>query len=87
LREKGGEQHEVPVHHNAEAYVDAYPDTAGLAQEKKTPLFRPIGRQRPIAAPMPPTPCPETSPNPEPSEPRLYGPSVRRRMPVAGECL
>jgi integrase/recombinase XerD len=40
LHEKGGKFHEVPAHHNAEAYLDAYLEACGLAQEKKTPLFR-----------------------------------------------
>jgi integrase/recombinase XerD len=42
LYEKGGKRHEVPAHHNAEAYVDAYLEAAGIGQEKKTPLFRSI---------------------------------------------
>jgi integrase/recombinase XerD len=40
LHEKGGKRHEVPAHHNAEAYLDTYLDAAGIAGEKKTPLFR-----------------------------------------------
>lgn len=40
LHEKGGKFHEVPAHHNAEAYVDAYLEASGIAQDKKTPLFR-----------------------------------------------
>jgi len=40
LHEKGGKFHEVPAHHNAEAYLDAYLEAAGIAQDKKTPLFR-----------------------------------------------
>lgn len=40
LHEKGGKFHEVPAHHNAEAYVDAYIEAAGIGEEKKTPLFR-----------------------------------------------
>lgn len=40
LHEKGGKFHEVPAHHNAEAYVDAYLEASGIGQEKKTPLFR-----------------------------------------------
>jgi site-specific recombinase XerC len=30
LHEKGGKQHEVPAHHNAEADVDAYPAAAHI---------------------------------------------------------
>ena len=40
LHEKGGKRHEVPAHHNAEAYVDAYLEVAGHKSEKKAPLFR-----------------------------------------------
>jgi len=40
LHEKGGKFHEVPVHHKAEAYLDAYLVAAGIAGDKKTPLFR-----------------------------------------------
>ena len=46
LHEKGGKRHEVPAHHNAEAYLDAYLDAAGLWGQKKTPLFRLIDRSR-----------------------------------------
>ena len=44
LHEKGGKRHEVPAHHNAEAYLDAYLDAAGIAQQKKTPPFRTVNR-------------------------------------------
>jgi integrase/recombinase XerD len=40
LHEKGGRFHEVPAHHNAEAYLDAYLHAAGIAEERKAPLFR-----------------------------------------------
>lgn len=41
LHEKGGKQHEVPCHHIAEEYLDAYIQAAGIdAREKKAPLFR-----------------------------------------------
>ena len=46
LHEKGGKRHEVPAHHKAESYIDAYMDTAGLWQEKKGPLFRTIDKHR-----------------------------------------
>ncbi len=46
LHEKGGKYHEVPAHHNAEAYLDAYIEAAGLAGEKKSPLFRTLDRNR-----------------------------------------
>ncbi len=40
LHEKGGKRHEVPAHHNAEAYMDAYLEAAGHKGEKRSPLFR-----------------------------------------------
>lgn len=40
LHEKGGKFHEVPAHHNAEAYLDAYIRAAGVAEDAKGPLFR-----------------------------------------------
>lgn len=40
LHEKGGKQHEMPAHHNLEAYIDAYVEAAGIAEDKKGPLFR-----------------------------------------------
>lgn len=40
LHEKGGKFHEVPVHHKAEDYLDAYIEAAGIALDKKGPLFR-----------------------------------------------
>ena len=46
LHEKGGKRHEVPAHHNAEAYLDAYLDAAGIRDEKKLPLFRSVDRWR-----------------------------------------
>jgi integrase len=42
--EKGGKRHEMPCHHNLEAYLHAYIDGCGLADEPKGPLFRTIGR-------------------------------------------
>jgi integrase/recombinase XerD len=40
LHEKGGKFHEVPVHHLAEEYLDAYLEASGIAGEKNKPLFR-----------------------------------------------
>lgn len=40
LHEKGGKRHEVPAHHNAEAYIDAYLEAAGIREENNGPLFR-----------------------------------------------
>ncbi len=50
LREKNGKHHEVPAHHDAVAYVDAYVTAAELASAKGTPLFRSIGRHGEITA-------------------------------------
>jgi integrase/recombinase XerD len=46
LHEKGGKRHEVPAHHNAEAYLDAYIDAAGIWEEAKSSLFRSVDRHR-----------------------------------------
>ena len=40
LHEKGGKRHEMPAHHNLEAYLDAYIDAAGIRDAGKNPLFR-----------------------------------------------
>jgi integrase/recombinase XerD len=40
LREKNGKLIEMRVHHALEAYLDAYIDVAGIAEERKAPLFR-----------------------------------------------
>ena len=40
LHEKGGKRHEVPCHHNLATYLDARIDAAGIALDKKGPLFR-----------------------------------------------
>lgn len=40
LHEKGGKFHEVPAHHTLETYIDAYIEAAGIAQDRKGPLFR-----------------------------------------------
>jgi integrase/recombinase XerD len=40
LHEKGGKFHELPAHHNAEAYLDDYLHAAGIAGDRKSPLFR-----------------------------------------------
>ena len=46
LHEKGGKRHEVPAHHNAEAYVDAYIAAAHIADDRNGPLFRSLDRRR-----------------------------------------
>jgi hypothetical protein len=40
LHEKGGKRHEMPAHHNLEAYLDAYVAAAGIRDAGKAPLFR-----------------------------------------------
>jgi site-specific recombinase XerD len=40
LHEKGGKRHEMPAHHNLEAYLDAYIEAAGIGADAKSPLFR-----------------------------------------------
>lgn len=47
LHEKGGRFHEVPVHHKAEAYLDEYLAAAGIAGDRKSPLFRTV-QGRPV---------------------------------------
>jgi integrase len=39
LDEKGGKQHEMPCHHNLEAYLHEWLETSGLRLEPKAPLF------------------------------------------------
>jgi site-specific recombinase XerD len=57
LHEKGGKRHEMPAHHNLEAYLDDYITAAGLATDPKGPLFRStVGRsgelsERPLHQP------------------------------------
>ena len=46
LHEKGGKHHAVPVHHKAEAALDAYLDAAGIAAETGAPLWRTLTRAR-----------------------------------------
>jgi integrase/recombinase XerD len=51
LREKGGKPHDMPAHHNAEAYLDAYIQAAGLADQKREPLFRSaVGKSKVLSA-------------------------------------
>ena len=50
LHEKGGKFHELPAHHNAEAYLDAYLEAAGIAGERHGPLFRTVDRHGRLTA-------------------------------------
>lgn len=40
LHEKGGKEHEMPTHHNLDLYIEEYIAAAGIAQDRKEPLFR-----------------------------------------------
>jgi site-specific recombinase XerD len=40
LHERGGKRHEMPCHHNLEAYLQAYIERAEIAGDKKSFLFR-----------------------------------------------
>jgi integrase/recombinase XerD len=40
LHEKGGKEHEMPTHHNLDRYLEEYIAAAGIAQDRKRPLFR-----------------------------------------------
>ena len=40
LREKGGKEHRVPVHHQLVAYLETYLDAAGIRGDRAGPLFR-----------------------------------------------
>jgi integrase/recombinase XerD len=47
LREKDGKVNEMPCHHKLEDYLDAYINAAGIADDRKGPLFRAaIGRTK-----------------------------------------
>ena len=46
LHEKGRRFHEVPVHHKAEEYLDAYLAAAGIGNRKGAPLWRSMNRER-----------------------------------------
>jgi integrase/recombinase XerD len=40
LHEKGGKEHEMPTHHNLDHYLEDYIRSAGIAEDRKSPLFR-----------------------------------------------
>jgi site-specific recombinase XerD len=40
LHEKGGKEHEMPTHHNLDRYLEEYITAAGIAEDRKEPLFR-----------------------------------------------
>jgi integrase/recombinase XerD len=45
LHEKGGKEHEMPAHHNLDRYLEEYIAGAGIAQDRKGPLFRTTNRR------------------------------------------
>src|SRR5580704_6914290 len=45
LHEKGGKEHKMPAHHTLEEYLDAYLDAAGIASNRKSPLFQTATRR------------------------------------------
>ena len=50
LQEKGGKRHEMPAHHNLEAYLDEYLTAAEISADRKGFLFRTaIGRTRTLS--------------------------------------
>ncbi len=71
LHEKGGKRHEMPCHHNLEAYLHAYIDGCGLANDPKGPLFRTIGRGTDVLT---------STPLPQPNAYEM----IRRRAASAG---
>ncbi|HUY33180.1 MAG TPA: tyrosine-type recombinase/integrase [Pirellulales bacterium] len=46
FHEKGSKEHAVPVHHNAEQYLDEYLAVAGIGDTSQIPLFRSLDRHR-----------------------------------------
>lgn len=50
LHEKGGKVHEVPAHHKAEEYLDAYLAFTNIGDARKMPLFRSVNRFRQLTA-------------------------------------
>jgi len=40
LHEKGGKEHEMPTHHKLDQYLEEYIEAAGIAKDRKGPLFR-----------------------------------------------
>lgn len=46
FHEKGSKEHAVPVHHNADEYLEAYLAAASIAEDSHSPLFRSLNRRR-----------------------------------------
>ena len=53
LHEKGGKRHEVPAHHNLDAYMEAYIKVAGLQDDSKGFLFRTVAGKTGRLTPLP----------------------------------
>ncbi|SAK41828.1 phage integrase family protein [Caballeronia hypogeia] len=71
LREKGGKTHAMPCHHTLEAYLHAYLEGTGIADDPRGPLFRTVARG---TGQLSDTPLPQAN---------AYA-MVRRRAFVAG---
>jgi hypothetical protein len=39
VHEKGGKRHEMPAHHELDAFLNDYIRTAGIADDDRSPLF------------------------------------------------
>jgi integrase/recombinase XerD len=50
LHEKGGKHHQVPAHHKTEEYLDAYLHAVRLTDQKGTPLWRSMTKERGLGA-------------------------------------
>jgi site-specific recombinase XerD len=46
FHEKGGKVHDLPVHHKADEYLEAYLAVAGIREQTSAPLFRSLDRHR-----------------------------------------
>jgi site-specific recombinase XerD len=49
LKEKGGKQRDVPLHHKAKDYLDAYLDAAPASEDGNLPLFRTMTRTKELS--------------------------------------
>jgi site-specific recombinase XerD len=49
LHEKGGKRRDIPLNHKAKDYLDIYIEAAGIAEERKNPLFRTITRSKALS--------------------------------------
>ena len=49
LKEKGGKQRDVPLHHKAKDYLDAYLEAASVSEDGNLPLFRTMTRTKELS--------------------------------------